>query len=62
MEELHKPIIRNFKKITVYLEFKNNIGGTNLPDIQLISKLNKGFRFLLCVVDIYSKYMLGLFL
>ena len=27
-----------------------------LADIQLISKFNKGFRFLLCVIDIYSKY------
>ena len=25
-------------------------------DIQLISKFNKGFRFLLCVIDIYGKY------
>ena len=24
--------------------------------MQLISKFNKGFRFLLCVIDIYSKY------
>ena len=24
--------------------------------MQLISKLNKGFRFLLCVIDIFSKY------
>ena len=24
--------------------------------MQLISKLNKGFRFLLCVIDIYTKY------
>ena len=24
-EELHKPIINNFKKRTVYLEFKDNI-------------------------------------
>ena len=24
--------------------------------MQLISKFNKGFRFLLCVVDIYRKY------
>ena len=27
-----------------------------LPDMQLTSKLNKGFRFLLCIIDIYSKY------
>ena len=24
--------------------------------MQLISKFNKGFRFLICVIDIYSKY------
>ena len=24
--------------------------------MQLISKFNRGFRFLLCVVDIFSKY------
>ena len=24
--------------------------------MQLLSKFNKGFRFLLCIIDIYSKY------
>ena len=28
----------------------------DLADMQLISKLNKGIRFLLCVIDIFSKY------
>ena len=55
-EELHKPIIRNFKKRTVYSEFKDNIWGADLADMQLISNLNKGFRFLLCIIDIFSKY------
>ena len=27
-----------------------------MADIQLISKFNKRFRFLLCVIDIFSKY------
>ena len=40
-EELHKPIIR---------------GGGWLADMQLINKFNKGFTFLLCVIDIFSKY------
>ena len=31
--------------------------GWDLADVQLISKFNKGFRFLLCVLDIYSKYV-----
>ena len=29
---------------------------TDLADMQLISKFNKGFKILLCVIDIYSKY------
>ena len=55
VEESHKPIIRNFKKRTVYSGFKDNIWGAELADMQLISKLNKGFKFLLCVIDIFSK-------
>ena len=54
-EELHKPIIKKLKK-KVYSGFKYNIWGTDLADIQLISKFNNGFRFLLCVIDIFSKY------
>ena len=55
-EELHKPIIRKFKKGRVYSSFKNKIWGADLADMQLISKFNKGIRFLLCVIDILSKY------
>ena len=32
------------------------IWGAELADMQLISKFNKGFRFLSCVIDIFSKY------
>ena len=55
-EELHKPIIRKFKKRKVYSTFKDNIWGVDLADMQLLSKYNKGIRFLLCVIDIFSKY------
>ena len=56
VEELHKPVIRKFEKRKVYSTFKGNIWDADLADMQLISKFNKGFRFLLCVVDIFSKY------
>ena len=36
--ELHKPIIRKFKKRKVYSSFKGNIWGVELADMQLISK------------------------
>ena len=55
-EEIHKLIIRKFKKRKVYSAFKDNIWGADLADMQLISKFNKGFRFLLCFIDIFSKY------
>ena len=55
-EELHKPIIRKFRKRKVYSTFKDNIWSVDLADMQLLSKYNKGIRFLLCVIDIFSKY------
>ena len=48
---MHKPIINFFKKTTVYSGFEENI-----IDMQSISKFSKGLRFLLCVIDIFSKY------
>ena len=56
VNELHKPIIRNFEKRKVYSTFKDNIWGVDLANMQLLSKYNKGIRFLLCVIDIFSKY------
>ena len=61
-KELHKPIIRNFKKRTVYSGFKDNIWGADLADMQLISKFNKGFIDFYYELMIYLIKMLGLFL
>ena len=60
-EELHKPILRKFEKRKLHLSFIDNIWVADLPDMQLISKYNKGIRFLLCVIVIYSKYVQGFF-
>ena len=57
-EQLHKPVIRKFEKRKVQSSFIDNIRGSDLVDMQLISEFNEGFRFLLCVIDIYSKYAL----
>ena len=54
--ELHKPIIRKFKKIKVYSTFKDNIWGVDLADMQLISNYNKEIKYLLCAIDLFSKY------
>ena len=51
-EELHKAI----RKIKVQSPFIDNIWGADLTDMQLLSKFDEGIRFLLCVIDILSKY------
>ena len=55
-DELHKSIIRKFNKRKVYSSFRDNIWDVDLADMQLLSKFNKGFRFLFCVIDIFSKH------
>ena len=55
-KELHKSIIRKLEKQKVHSSFIDNIWGADLAHMQLLSKCNKGIRFLLCVIDIYSKY------
>ena len=39
-DELHKPIIRKFKKRKVHSSFRDNIWGVDLADMQLLSKFN----------------------
>ena len=56
-KELHKPIIKKSKKRTVYSRFKDNIQGVDLADVQSLSKYNKGIKYLLCAIDIFSKYV-----
>ena len=55
-KELHKPIIRSFNKRKVYSAFRENIWGADLAEVQLICKFNKGFRYLLCFIEVFSKY------
>ena len=54
--ELHKPVIKKFDKRKVYSQFKDNIWGVDLADMQSLSRKNKGIKYLLCAIDLYSKY------
>ena len=54
--ELHKPIVKKFKKRKVYSSLRDNIWGVDLADMQSLSKYNKGINYLLCAIDIFSKY------
>ena len=51
-DELHKPIINKFNKRKVYSQFKCNIWGVDLADMQSLSRKNKGIKYLLCAIDL----------
>ena len=40
----------------MYSSFKDNVWGVDLADMQLMSKYNKGNKYLLCAIDLFSKY------
>ena len=54
--ELHRQIIRKFKRRKVYSSFRDNIWGVDLADMQSLSKYNKGIKYLLCATNLFSKY------
>ena len=55
-DELHKPIRRKFVKRTVFAKNVDDIWTADLVDMQPFSKDNKGFKYLLTVIDVFSKY------
>ena len=55
-EELHKPVLKKFNKRKVYSQFRDNIWEVDLADMQSLSKKNKGIKYLLCAIDLFSKY------
>ena len=59
--ELHKPIIRKFKKRKVHSLFKDNIWGVDLADMQSLSKFNKGLNIyyvpLTCLVKLHGLFL-----
>ena len=56
VNEIHKPIIKKFDKRKVYSQFEDNIWGVDLADMESLSRKNKGIKYLLCAIDLYSKY------
>ena len=55
-DKLHKPVIKKFNKRKLYSQFKDNIWGVDLADMQSLSRKNKGIKYLLCAIDLYGKY------
>ena len=55
-EGLHKPVIKEFKRRKVYARFKDNIWAEDLVEMRSCISQNKNVKYLLCVIDIFTKY------
>ena len=55
-EELHKPVTRYFRKRRVFVNGIDEIWAADLIDMQSFAEYNDGTKYLLCVIDIFSKY------
>ena len=55
--ELHKQINRKFQRRKVYSSFRDNNWGVDVVHMQSLSKYNKGIKYLLCTIDLFSLYM-----
>ena len=55
-EGIHKPVIKKFKRRKVYPRFKDNIWAADLAEIESLFSKNKNIKYLLCFIDIYTKY------
>ena len=56
-EELHKPVIKKFKRRKVYTKCKGSIWAADLPEMESLSSKNKNVKYLLCVIDVFTKYV-----
>ena len=55
-EELHKPVRRKFKTRRVLVNGIDKIWAADFVDMQAFTKFNRGVKYLLAVIDVFSKY------
>ena len=55
-DELHRPVKRKFEKRQVFAKNVDDIWAADLVDMQYYSRTNKGFKYILMIIDVFSKY------
>lgn len=55
-DELHKLVKRNFTPRRVIVNHIDEMRAADLVDMQKFSKWKKGYKYLLVVIDVFSKY------
>ena len=55
-QELHKAVITKFKRRRAYFRLEDNIQAGDLAEMGSFSSSNQSVKYLLCVIDVFTKY------
>ena len=55
-QELHKPVIKIFKRGKIYLRFKDNTWAADLAEVVSLSRKKYDVKYFLCVINDFTKY------
>ena len=55
-DELHKPIRKKFRKRIVFAKNVDSIWAADLVDMQYYARTNQGYKYILMIIDVFSKY------
>ena len=55
-DELHKPIRKKIRKRIVFAKNVDSIWAADLVDMQYYARTNQGYKYILMIIDVFSKY------
>jgi uncharacterized membrane protein len=56
-KEFTKPALKTYPRRQVFTFKNNDIWAADIADLSYYSNFNKNYKYLLCVMDIYSRYV-----
>lgn len=55
-EEVHHRVVRKFPRRRVEVYRVDEIWALDLASMETVSKYNEGYKYILCIIDVFSKY------
>jgi len=55
-KEIHKRAVKKFPRRKVYSHYPNDIHSADIVDMSAFQDANNGYRYILAVIDVYSRY------
>lgn len=57
VRELHKPARKNFKRRRIIIKGLDDLWQADLADFKLYARDNRGYKYILVIIDSFSKYL-----